>query len=288
VIDLHTHTTASDGRDSPGELVAKASAAGVTVLAVTDHDTIAACDAAESSCAAAGITFVDGIEITAMRAGGDVHVLGYMFDRHSPALLQFLARQRQRRIDRVREMVARLATHGVHLDADAIVQPALDDPSKAAGRPWIARALIAAGVVADANEAFAQWLTRGRPGYVPREAASPAEVFEQIHAAGGIASLAHPAVVGHDEWIDEFASQGLDALEVYHSEHDAAATARYREVAARLNLAVTGGSDYHGDADHGPRAPGAVSLPLAEFDRLNHRARTTAETKNHGGTEAQR
>jgi predicted metal-dependent phosphoesterase TrpH len=272
MIDLHTHSTASDGRDQPGTVVARAAAAGVTVLALTDHDTIAGCDAAEAACVAAGIEFVNGIEITAMKAGGDVHVLGYFMDRWSVALLEFLEQQRRRRVDRVREMVARLASHGIHLDADAIVQPAIDDPSKAAGRPWIARALIDAGVVGDTTEAFEQWLTRGRPAYVPREAAAPAEVFERIHAAGGVASLAHPIHVGHDDWIREFARDGLDALEAYHSDHSADDARRFVRLAGELKLGISGGSDYHGDPAHGPLAPGAVSLPRAEFDRLRARA----------------
>ena len=268
MIDLHTHSTASDGRDAPVALVAKAAAAGVTVLGLTDHDTVAGCAATAAACAESGIVFVDGIEVTAMRDGGDVHVLGYFVDRESPALLQFLAQQRQRRIDRVHEMVRRLAAHGVALDSAAIVQPAIADPTKAAGRPWIARALIDAGVVADANEAFERWLSRGRPAYVPREAAAPAEVFARIRQAGGIASLAHPALVGHDEWIEEFSADGLEALEVYHSEHDRAATARYLSLARRFSLVVTGGSDYHGDPDHGPVAPGAISLPASDYERL--------------------
>ncbi len=279
MIDLHTHSTASDGRNPPEDVVARAVAAGVTTLALTDHDTVAGCAVAEAACATAGITFIDGIEITAMRAGGDVHVLGYFLDRRSSSLLQFLAEQRHRRIDRIREMVARLAKHGVHLDADAIVQPAIDDPSKAAGRPWIARALITAGVVTDSNQAFERWLTRGRPAYVPREAAAPAEVFDRIHAAGGIASLAHPVLVGHDEWLQEFANDGLDALEAYHSDHGAEDTSRYLQIAARLNLAITGGSDYHGDPAHGPLAPGAVSLPRADFDRLLSRFRETTDRR---------
>src|SRR5262249_34928014 len=149
--------------------------------------------------------------------GGDVHVLGYFFDRRSPALLQFLERQRQLRVDRVREIVARLAVHGIHLDADAIVKPAVEDPTRSAGPPWIARALIDAGVVADSNQAFDRWLARGRPAYVPRLAASPAEVCARVHDAGGLVSLAHPILVGDDAWIDEAARDGLDALEAYHS-----------------------------------------------------------------------
>jgi predicted metal-dependent phosphoesterase TrpH len=122
--------------------------------------------------------------------------------------------------------------------------------------------------VKNTNEAFDRWLTRGKPAYVPRDGAPPREVFERIHAAGGLASLAHPVLVRHDDWIDEFAADGLDAIEAYHSDHDAAATSHYLAVAARLQLAVTGGSDYHGDPAPGPTAPGDVSLPRAQFDRL--------------------
>jgi len=268
VIDLHTHTTASDGRCTPAELVARASAAGVTVLAVTDHDTVAAGDAAAEACAAAGIEFVPGIEITAVRDGMDVHVLGYFVDRHCQALHTFLVEQRRRRLDRVRQIVERLATFGIHLDADAIIKPGLDDGGKAAGRPWIARALVAGRYVTTVSEAFEKWLARGRPAFVPRLAAAPAEVFDRIHASGGIASLAHPGLVKRDDWLPEFVAAGLDALEVYHTNHDATATAHYRHQAARLGLAISGGSDFHGDESHGPGQPGSVSLPREEYERL--------------------
>jgi hypothetical protein len=268
VIDLHTHTTASDGRHAPGDLVARACVAGVTVLAVTDHDTIAGCDAAAAACQARGIAFVTGIEMTAVVDGSDVHVLGYFVDTASAAFLAFLETQRQYRADRVREIVARLADHGIVLDADEILRPGLDDSGKSPGRPWVARALLAAGHVATNDEAFDRWLERGRPGFVPREGASPADVFGRIHAAGGVASLAHPVLVKHDDWIPEFAKTGLDALEAYHSEHDVWTTRRYLQMARDLGLAVSGGSDYHGDASHGPSGPGSVSLPRAEFERL--------------------
>ena len=268
MIDLHTHTTASDGRCSPSELVARAAAAGITVLSVTDHDTTAGCEAASTACSGAGIEFVPGIEITAVRHGGDVHVLGYFIDSHSRPLLAFLARQREQRVARVRLMIARLAQHGIVLDADAILQPGIDDPSKAAGRPWIARALVAAGHVQTTDDAFDRWLARGRPAFVPREGASPAEVFAQIHGARGVASLAHPALIQRDEWLDEFAADGLDAVEAYHTDHDPDATSRYLAAAGRLNLAVSGGSDYHADDSHGASSLGSVSLPREEYERL--------------------
>jgi hypothetical protein len=276
VIDLHTHTTASDGRCTPTELVARALAAGVTVLSVTDHDTVAGADAAADACGRAGITFVTGIEITAVRDSVDLHVLGYFIDRQAAHLHTFLAEQRRQRLDRVRQMIDRLATHGIHLDADAILKPGLDDGGKAAGRPWIARAMVNARYVKSTGEAFEYWLARGRRAFVPRLAASPAEVFERIHASGGIASLAHPGLLNRDEWIPEFAAAGLDALEVYHSNHDETATERYRSIATRLGLAVSGGSDFHGDPSHGPANPGSVSLPREDYDRLAARRATAS------------
>ena len=268
MIDLHTHTTESDGRCTPAELVAKAAGAGVSVLAVTDHDTVGGCEAAAAACAAAGITFVTGIEITAMRDDRDVHVLGYFIDVTASGLHAFLSEQRRRRIDRVRQMVARLAELGIGLEGDAVLRPALENPRKSAGRPWIARALVAGGHVATTGEAFDRWLARGRPAFIPRRGASPAEVISHIHDAKGLASLAHPALVGHDEWIGELVSDGLDALEAYHSEHDSVATARYLATASTLGLAVSGGSDFHGDSSHGPSLPGAVSLPRDAYERL--------------------
>jgi 3',5'-nucleoside bisphosphate phosphatase len=268
LIDLHTHTTASDGRCSPAELVACARTAGVTVLSVTDHDTVAACDEVAAACTAAAIAFVPGIEITAVQDGVDVHVLGYFIDAGSSALDTFLAQQRRRRVDRVRTMIDRLAGFSVHLDADAILRPGLEDNRKAVGRPWIARALVAGGHVATVSEAFERWLSHGRPAFIPRLAAAPAEVFERIHDANGIASLAHPGLLAHDEWLPQFAADGVDAFEAYHANHDAGQTARYLAMAARHRVLVSGGSDFHGDDSHGSGGPGSVSLPRDAYDRL--------------------
>ena len=273
MIDLHTHTTASDGLCTPDELVARAAAAGVTVLGVTDHDTAAGCDAAAAACASARIEFVPGIEITAVRDGVDVHVLGYFVDAHDEALLTFLAEQRARRIERVRLMIDRLADCGVELDADAILTPAHADASRSAGRPWIARAMVDRGIVPTTRDAFDAWLSRGRPGYVPRLAADPADVIDKIHGAGGIASLAHPGLLRRDGWIPSLADAGLDAIEAYYTEHDSEQTRQYVELASRLGLATSGGSDYHGDRSHGAPAPGAATLPRDAFDALRARQR---------------
>jgi hypothetical protein len=272
MIDLHTHTNASDGRCSPPELVARASAAGVTVLSVTDHDTVDAAAAAALSCADAGIAFVPGIEITAVCEESDVHVLGYFLDPAAPALRLFLAEQRQRRIDRIRRMVERLQRLGMPLDADAILQPVIDQPGRSIGRPAIARALVAAGHVATTGDAFDTLLSRGRPAFVAREGASPEAVIEQIHAAGGVASLAHPGLLKHDDWISGFVAAGLDALEAYHTSHDDVQIGGYRALASRFGLCVSGGSDYHADPSHGAIHPGSVALPQADLDQLRERA----------------
>lgn len=271
MIDLHTHTTASDGRCSPPDLVARAAAAGVTVLGVTDHDTVGGCVAAAAACAAAGIEFVPGIEITAVAQGRDVHVLGYFIDVSSAALEVFLRTQRAYRIQRLREMLDRLADNGLPLDVDAILGPATEDPSRAAGRPWIARELVRVGHVVDIAEAFDRWLGAGRPAFVPRTGAPPDEVFTRVHEAGGVASLAHPALLQRDEWIAGMAADGLDALEVYHTKHAADDTTRYLEMATELGLAVSGGSDFHGDNSHTAPAPGSVTLPRADFETLVRR-----------------
>ena len=286
MIDLHTHTTASDGRLAPAELIARASDAGVTILAVTDHDTVASSDPAAAAAAAAGMAFVPGIEITAVYDGVDIHVLGYFIDHRSPALLKFLADARRQRLDRAREIIQQLARRGVPLEAGPILQPALDNESASIGRPWIARALVAAGHVPTTNEAFDRWLSPGRPAFVPRVGPSPDMAITRIHDAGGVASLAHPAVTNRadDAWIDDLARSGLDAVEAYHSKHDAEAVAHYLALAARLGLAVSGGSDYHGsdepgtdannNASHGPAAPGFASLPRDAYDRLAARRPT--------------
>jgi predicted metal-dependent phosphoesterase TrpH len=268
LIDLHTHTTASDGRCTPDELVARAVAAGVDVLSVTDHDTIAGCAPAAAACRAAGIEFVAGIEATAVRDGIDVHTLGYFVDVESQELGAFLADQRRTRIERVREMIDRLTAFGIVLDAAAILQPALDDQSRTAGRPWIARALVAAGHVATTQEAFGLWLGRGRPAFVPRIGVAPEQVIERIHEAHGIASIAHPGLLRRDEWLPRLAEAGLDAIEAYHTDHDAYTTARYVDLADRLAVAVSGGSDYHADRSHGGTSIGSVSLPREAYDRL--------------------
>ena len=271
MIDLHLHTTASDGRCSPQELVDRAAAAGVTTIGVTDHDTTAAVTGVRDAARPRGIEVIAGIEITAVDQARDIHVLGYFIDPVGVQLSGFLTGQRSQRITRVKAIGDRLAQLGMPVDIMPLVARAEEAGGYSVGRPQIARAMVAAGYVSDTREAFDRWLAAGRPAFVPRAGAPPQEVIQMIHAAGGVASLAHPGQTGVDARIAAYVESGLDALEVFHPDHDKPSTDRYRGVAARLNLLVTGGSDFHGDPSHGWE-PGAVSLPQDEWLRLRDAA----------------
>lgn len=271
-IDLHLHTTASDGRCSPAELVDRAAAAGVSVMGVTDHDTTAAIQTAAEQARKRGIELVAGIEITAVEDARDVHVLGYFIDPMNAALERFLAGQREQRVARVKAIGHRLAELRMPIDMTPVLAQADAAGGRSVGRPLIARQMIVAGYVADTREAFDDWLATGRPAFVPRAGARAEDVIGIIHAAGGLASLAHPGQTGVDARIAAYVQAGLDALEVFHPDHDDAATARYRSLASNLKVLVTGGSDFHGDPSHGWE-PGAVALPRDEWLRLHNAAR---------------
>ena len=266
-IDLHLHTNASDGRCTPRELVEHAARAGVSVMAVTDHDTTAAVAEVRSVAREHGIRAVTGIEITAVDDQRDIHVLGYLLDPEEERLGSFLVTQRAARVARVEAMGARLAALGVPIDVGSLLKQAATQSGRSLGRPELARAMMAAGHVTSVQEAFDRWLAHGQPGFVPREGASSETVIRVIHDAGGIASLAHPGKFGLEKRLVALAQAGLDAVEVFHPDHDAALVERYRGLARALGLLVTGGSDFHGDQGHG-REPGGVSLPAAEFERL--------------------
>lgn len=271
-VDLHLHTTASDGRATPEELARAAHAAGLDVIAVTDHDTLAAVAEVRRLAAPFGITTVEGIEITAVDAGRDVHVLGYFVDPANARLAAFLDAQRAGRLARVHAIAARLTAHGIVIDAAALAADAAATSGRSIGRPQIARAMVAAGYVRDTREAFDRWLAAGQPGFVPREGAPSEAVIEVVHHAGGLASLAHPGRTTDRDRVAELCDAGLDALEVFHPDHDETLTLRYAAIARQHALLMTGGSDFHGDPGHGA-GPGTVRLPAAEWERLANAAR---------------
>ena len=276
MIDLHLHTTASDGRLSPEQLVRTAAAAGITTLAVTDHDTTAGVAAARAAAGAVGVEVVMGIEITAVLDGRDVHILGYFFDDTYPELVTFLAAQREDRRRRVDAIVERLNALGAPVNHRDLTRQA-EDSRKAIGRPAIAQAIVAAGHARDVQGAFDRFLADGRPAFVSREGAPPAEVIALLRRSGGVASFAHPGKVGLDHVMPGLAAAGLTGLEVFHPDHDEDATQKYAEMAQTLNLSPTGGSDYHGPKSGRAECLGVVGLTAeayAAFAARAHERRT--------------
>ena len=271
MIDLHLHTTASDGRSSPEQLVQAARRAGLRVLAVTDHDTTAGLDSVAAHCREAGIEWVPGVEITSMQEDVDVHLLGYFLDHRSPALAAFLDAQAVDRLRRIRKMIEKLQALGLRVDADGVFEGHEVRAGGWIGRPLLARALMRQQIVRSTREAFEKYLSPTGSAWVPRRTPSPVEVIALIHRTGGLASLAHPGHLGRDEWIPSMAAAGLDALEAYYPEHSPQITTHYRVLAERLGLSLSGGSDYHGDPTYGPARPGSVSLPIEAFDGLKRR-----------------
>ncbi len=283
MIDLHLHTTASDGRLSPAQLVARVKASRLTTISVTDHDTVAAIADVTTAATAVDIRVVSGIEVTAVDDGRDVHMLGYFFDPASASLAAVLERQRALRVSRVREIGARLAALGMPIDVESVLLAAAARPGSSVGRPQVARELVRSGYVTSVQDAFDKWLATGRPAFIHRTGPSPATIVDAIHEAGGIASMAHPGVTRRDELIAPLAGHGLDAIEVYHSDHAPEDIHHYQLIATRRGLLVTGGSDFHGDDPAEPLAKagrarrgalGVVSLPPADFAALEERIST--------------
>lgn len=281
------HTTASDGRCTPQELVERAWNAGIRTMGVTDHDTMASVGPATAAAEALGMRVVPGIEITSVHDGKDVHVLAYFLPDSAPGLQELLSGQRRQRIDRAMQIAERLARMGAPIDATALLEAASAPGGKAIARPQIAQALIAAGHVTTVAEAFDTYLGEDSPAYVPHRGASPMNVVRLIAAGGGLASLAHPGYRQRDEIIPELVDAGLTALEAFHSSHDQALQSHYVALAQKYGLAVTGGSDYHGEGTRRAELFGVVQLPAEHFEELLRRSRraaapTAAETADLG------
>ncbi len=267
-VDLHTHTARSDGLLEPAVLVAAAAAAGVRLLAITDHDTLAGVrEVLAARIIPAGLELLPGIELNAVVTDrpdlreSEIHVLGLGVDPEDDALEAALSLQRDRRRSRFELMVARLAAIDRPIDDALETLPATGDDD-ALGRPRIARAMIAKGYVTSVGDAFDRYLSPGRPGYVPREGLGPIDAIRVIRAAGGLASLAHFAEAPFRvDVIDELKQAGLDGLEVHHGTFDARTVAAMRAVADRAGLVATGGTDYHGDQETYAEAHARLEVP---------------------------
>lgn len=267
MIDLHLHTTASDGLLPPSELMSRAAGCGLRTVSVTDHDTCAGLGEAHDAARRLGLRLICGVEITAVEDGRDVHLLAYFVDPESAALVEFLRSQRAQRVERVRQIGQRLAALGHAINLETLTTTA----GRSVGRPQIADALVRAGHACDRDDAFARLLGAGRPAFVPRRGPVPEAVITVAREAGGLVSMAHPGLTAMDHLIPRLAAAGLQALEVRHSDHDRAAEDRYRQIAGEHNLAISGGSDYHGDVGHRAALLGRVTLTAEELAALEAR-----------------
>jgi predicted metal-dependent phosphoesterase TrpH len=268
-MDLHAHTLRSDGLLTPAELAAAAGAAGVRLLAITDHDTLAGVrELSRSGEIPSGLEVLPGIEINTVVGGdqaqfaeGEVHILGLGVDPEDDALEAALAKQRESRRHRYDKMVGKLRDLGAPIDHQLEALPATNDED-ALGRPRLARALIACGWAESVEDAFNKHLSSGRPAYVPREGLGPREALSAIRAAGGIASLAHYAEApDHIGFLRELMDLGLNALECHYRAYDPATVATLKDIAANLGLIVTGGTDYHGDRETYAEAHAQLWVP---------------------------
>ena len=274
--DLHIHSTASDGSLEPEELVRRAAQAGLAAIALADHDTVAGIARAMPQAREAGIILVPAVEMTAYVVTSarpveqEMHIQGLFIDPSDPQLLSELDRLRRVRSSRIEEMSQKLRALGFQFDADDVLRRA---DGESVGRPHVAQEMVRRGICTDIREAFERYIGPDGPAYVPKERLSPAEVIRVIHEAGGCAVLAHPGATGNvDEVLPGLVESELDAIEVFSPGHTEEGRQRWQAVAMRFNLAVSGGSDFHGLAKPDIEL-GQETVSLAEVCELYARAR---------------
>ncbi|MEU1008792.1 PHP domain-containing protein [Streptomyces sp. NPDC005890] len=282
-IDLHCHSTASDGTDTPAELVRKASAAGLDVVALTDHDTTRGYGEAVAALPE-GLTLVTGAELSCRIDGVSMHLLAYLFDPEEPALLAERELVRDDRVPRAKGMVAKLNELGVPVTWEQVERIAAGG---SVGRPHVASALVELGVVPTVSDAFTEeWLADGGRAFVEKHETDPFEAVRLVKAAGGVCVFAHPAAAKRGRTVPEYriaelAEAGLDGIEVDHMDHDADARDRLRGLAKELGLLVTGSSDYHGSRK--TVALGAYTTDPEVYGEITRRATGAFPVPGTGG-----
>ncbi len=265
-VDLHIHTTASDGRLSPAEVVRRADQLGLKAIAITDHDSIEGIeDALHEGSKFPRLLVIPGVELGADVPRGELHILGYFLNHTSPELQSKLESLRTSRSTRGQRMVAKLAAHGVKLDWDHVMAIA---GGASIGRPHLAQAMLEEGYISSMQEAFDKYIGDDGPCFVEREKFGPVESVRLITEAGGLAVLAHPAQMENlERVISELIPAGLVGLEVYYKDYTQATKDRLRAVARVYGLVCSGGSDYHGFEDEGNEI-GRCDVPLEAVDQL--------------------
>jgi predicted metal-dependent phosphoesterase TrpH len=267
-VDLHMHSTASDGAAAPAKVVEAAHAAGLSAIALTDHDTLGGVAEARAAGERLGVRVVAGVELSAIEGDREVHVLGLHLDALDE-LERKLGDFREARRARAERIVQVLNELGVAVTLEAVLEQAGEG---AIGRPHVARALVANGWAADFRDAFDRYLGAGRPAFVPKARVSVPDAIALIHGAGGLAMLAHPGPDGTRQWVESLLAHGLDGLEVRHPGHASNDTTRLLALVEHFRLVPSGGSDWHG-AREGPRAIGCMRVPYEWLERQEARLR---------------
>lgn len=259
LIDLHTHSTASDGAYSPAEVVQLALTHQLELLALSDHDTVAGIAPARVAAANTSLKIITAIELSAEENGAKRDMLGYLIDPNCAALLDLLQNLQEARLHRVKAMLERLMLLGVSVDYERVLELARGGT---VGRPHIARAMLERYYVSNLQEAFDRFLGEGKPAYIPHNLLSPVHAIEIIHTAGGVAVLAHPGRVSNAvSVIESLVPHGLDGIEAFYPDHTPTMIKAYRALAERHNLIVTGGSDFHRREPNGSARIGSVKFP---------------------------
>ena len=267
LIDLHLHTYYSDGTFTPEQVAKAAKEMKLAAISLTDHDTIEGCDRLAKACDERNIEFIPGTELSVDIEGNEMHLLGYFLDTQNERLITETTKYQQNRTNRVHGLVDQLNELGIALDADAVFDLA---KCKAPGRPHVARALVKHGFCGSVDEAFSRFLRRGATAWVPKTNVDYREGIELIHQAGGLAVMAHPGLNKIDHLIPDLVKAGLDGLECWHTRHPKSTAKRYREMAERYGLIITGGSDCHG-AGRGHPLIGTVRVPYEILEKMKSR-----------------
>lgn len=271
--DLHIHTDKSDGSHSPEKVVELAQRSGLSAIAITDHDSVEGIAQAVAKGQQLGVEIIPGIELSAMVNGEDIHILGYFIGTRNKCFLDQLSFLRQKRKERAVRIVEKLNSLGVKFPFPDLLALSA---SAAVGRMHVARTLLARGYIRSMPEAFWRYLGRGKPAYVPKYKLSTEKAIKIIHKQGGIAVLAHPYVIKQSGMISQLVAEGIDGVEVYHSEHPAAAARRFLKKTKQYQLLVTGGSDCHGDLK-GKTIIGTVKVPYELVVRMKQKAGGNAQ-----------
>jgi hypothetical protein len=260
-IDLHLHTTCSDGLDTPEELVETAVASGYRAISITDHDTVEGVIRGLAAAENTGLEIIPGIEMSALEDVSDIHILGYHIDYTDENFIHRIAFFKEKRYERAEEIVESLNRLGLDIQIDTVLRMAHGAP---VGRPHIAEALVSEELVTTYDEAFARYLGTHGPAYVPKYKVTPSEAIELSIRSGGVPVLAHPGVLNRDELIVEFLEYGLMGVEAIHPLHPIEKQTYYENIAKKYGLIVTGGSDWHGKGRRRNTRKPAPSLKVTE------------------------